>query len=288
MILLLLSCLACSDPVRHTSDGLDKIRPVWTPDGRHLSFARALPDGSSYFQVVLEATPDSPATDERRLTDRKETEYHGDFSPDGQRVLLTVIPRSGTQGDCDLAILDASGSGLEKLVGNREGKLSHQEWPSWAPDGQRFAFVSTHDGNQEIYTANPDGSNEVRLTQSPGVDTHPCWTPDGGRIVFATDRFGGLELAIMNADGTGLERLTRSPGVDDYPSVSPDGTRVAFVSHRDGQFEVYVMKVDGADPSNLTQWPGRDTMPAWTRDGRGVTFVSDREGGTDLFTAVVP
>ncbi len=112
-----------------------------------------------------------------------------------------------------------------KTISDDQGKLVHQDWPSWSPDGRRFAFSSTHDGNQEIYTAMADGTDLVRLTQSPGLDAHPCWSPDGRKIAFATDRWGGLELASVRTDGTELIRLTTSTGLDDYPAFSPDGSR---------------------------------------------------------------
>jgi TolB protein len=290
---LLLPCvlwpLCAADPsspapdeplVRLTRDGLDKQRPCWSPDGTSLAFARHEAGGTHIWQFVMEArTPASV----RRLTDRKTPEYNAVFSPDGGRLLLVVISLSGTQGNLDIATLGADGTGLTTVVGDA-GKLAHQDWPAWSPDGRRFAFSSTHEGNQEIYTAAADGSDLARLTQSPGHDAHPCWSPDSKAIAFATDRWGGLELASVRPDGTGLVRLTKSPGLDDYPAYSPDGTRLAFVSNRDGQFEVYLAAADGTHPANLSRHPLRDTMPCWTPDGRGVTFVSDRDGGVDLYT----
>ncbi len=157
---------------------------------------------------------------------------------------------------------------------------------SWSPDASRFVFSSTHDGNQEIYTAKAGGTDIVRLTQSPGLDTHPCWSPQGDLIVFATDRWGGLEIASVKPDGTGLTRLTTSPGLDDYPAVSPTG-RIAFVSNRDGNFEIYLSDADGSHPINLSRHPLRDTQPTWNPDGSGVTFVSDRDGLGDLYTVTV-
>ncbi len=154
----------------------------------------------------------------RRLTDRKDPEYNGAFSPDGARILFAAITLSGTQGNLDIASINADGTGL-KTVFAGVGPLSHQDWPSWSPDGRRFAFSSTHEGNQEIYTANADGTGLVRLTNSPGIDAHPSWSPDGRSIAFATDRWGGLELAAVRPDGTGLVRLTRSRGLDDYPGL---------------------------------------------------------------------
>lgn len=270
-----------SAPIRLTRDGLDKQRPMWSPDGRRLTFACHEAGGTHIWQYVMDAgDPDSA----RRLTERKEPEFNGAFSPDGRRLLLTVVKLSGTQGNLDIAGLNADGSDLQVLVGDRGGKLSHQDWPAWSPDGRRFAFSSTHEGNQEIYLADVDGSHLVRLTQSPGLDTHPCWSPDGRTIAFATDRWGGLELASVQVDGSGLKRLTTSPGLDDYPAYSPDGSHLAFVSNRDGQYEIYLAEADGSHPVNLSRHPRRDTYPSWTPDGQGVTFVSDRDGGADLYT----
>jgi TolB protein len=267
--------------IRLTSDGLEKQRPAWSPDGKRLAFARHETGGTHIYQYVTDI--DSTAGP-RRLTDRKDPEYDGVISPDGQRWLFVAITLSGTQGNLDIALFPSESSGPTIVARDTTSGLSHQEWPAWSPDGQRFAFSSTHEGNQEIYTAKIDGSDVVRVTQSPGLDVHPCWSPDGASIVFATDRWGGLELARARPDGTGLTRLTRSPGLDDYPACSPDGARIAFVSNRDGQFEIEVSDADGSNPINISRHPLRDTYPTWTPDGRGITFVSNRDGGCDLYT----
>jgi TolB protein len=267
--------------LRLTRDGLDKERPCWAPDGRRLLFARHDSGGMHVWQFLLDTK--APGAMARRLTDRKDPEYNGAFSPDGTRIVFAAITLSGTQGNLDIAAVNADGGGL-KTVFAGTGPLSHQDWPSWSPDGRRFAFSSTHEGNQEIYAAEADGTGLVRLTNSPGIDAHPCWSPDGRSVAFATDRWGGLELASVRPDGSGVVRLTRSRGLDDYPAYSPDGRRLAFVSNRDGQFEVYVSASDGSRPVNLSLHASRDTFPTWTPDGRGVTFVSDRDGGADLYT----
>lgn len=268
--------------LRLTHDGLIKERPCWSPDGRRLLYGRHEPDGASIWLYLDDLKKDGSSSP-RRLTSRKAPESSGAFSPDGKQVLFAAITLSGTQGNLDIALVNADGTGL-KILGDDHGKVAHQDWPAWSPDGRRFAFSSTHEGNQEIYTAAADGSDVVRITQSPGIDAHPCWSPDGRRIAFATDRWRGLELAAVNPDGTGLARLTTSPGLDDYPAYSPDGSRLAFVSNRDAQYEVYVAAADGTEAVNLSRHPGLDTFPTWTRDGRGVTFVSDRDGACDVYT----
>jgi TolB protein len=281
----LLLALATGDSVpivRLTTDGLTKQRPSWSSDGKRLAFARHEVGGTHIWQYVMNVDRPSSA---RRVTTRDAPDFDGVFAQGGKSLLLVTVTLSGTQGNLDVAIVPTEGGEPKTLIGNVDGKLSHAEWPAVSPDGSRFAFTSTHEGNQEVYTAAIDGSSVVRVTQSAGIDSHPCWTPDGRFLVFATDRWGGLELAITPTDGTEVKRLTRSPGLDDYPSVSPDGSQLAFVSNRDGNFEIYVACIDGSEPVNLSRHPARDTMPTWTPDGRGVTFVSSRDGGSDLYTA---
>jgi hypothetical protein len=60
---------------------------------------------------------------------------------------------------------------------------------SHAPSaGPRILFSSTRDGNPEIYTMNPDGSNVVNLSRHPRADRDPTWSPDGKKIGFISAR----------------------------------------------------------------------------------------------------
>ncbi|UCF98048.1 MAG: PD40 domain-containing protein [Spirochaetaceae bacterium] len=74
--------------------------------------------------------------------------------------------------------------------------------PVYSPDGMKLAFISTHDGDPEIFVMNADGSGLKKLTDNTAVDAAPSWSPDGGKIVFTSDRGGSFELYRMNADGS--------------------------------------------------------------------------------------
>src|SRR5438132_529558 len=47
-----------------------------------------------------------------------------------------------------------------------------------SPGGKRVALISERDGNMEIYSMNPDGSNQHRLTSDFALDDQPSWSPD--------------------------------------------------------------------------------------------------------------
>lgn len=276
LVILLEQRLIAAPPtlVRLTNDGHFKQRPMWSPDGKTLVFARH--QGAT---ICLYLRGNDGV--ERRLTEAKYSEYDAVFFPDGKRLLFSFNNASPNQGDIEVYSVSRDGSDLTPVAVTRD-KLSHEEWPCWSPDGKRIAYTSTRDGNQELYTALPDGSDERRLTSDPAIDAHPAWSPDGKRIAFSTNRWGDLEIATVDVEGTNLTRLTESAGLDDYPAWSPDGRRLAFTSNRAGNFEIYVAASDGSQPRNVTEHPSIDNFPSWSPGGR-LTFVSNREGGFDIF-----
>ncbi len=147
----------------------------------------------------------------------------------------------------------------------------------------RIAFESERDGNGEIYSMEPDASDQTRLTQSPAADTDPAWSPDGRSIVFTSNRDGNDEIYTMNADGSGQTRLTTSPGSDSNPSWSPDGRSIVFASRRDGQSEIYVMNADGTGQTRLTNNTAPDAVPSWSTDGTKIAFTSGRDGRNQIY-----
>ena len=77
-----------------------------------------------------------------------------------------------------------------------------------APTTSKILFTSVRDGNYEIYIMNPDGSEEVNLTQHPANDQQAAWSPTGEQILFVSDRNGEIEdLYLMNADGSNVRRV---------------------------------------------------------------------------------
>jgi Tol biopolymer transport system component len=82
--------------------------------------------------------------------------------------------------------------------------------PMYSPDGLKIAFISTHDGDPEIFVMNADGTGLRKLTDNTAVDAAPSWSPDGGKIVFTSDRGGSFELYRMNSDGSQQQLIPTS------------------------------------------------------------------------------
>jgi Tol biopolymer transport system component len=147
-----------------------------------------------------------------------------------------------------------------------------------------IVFDSNRDGNTEIYSMNPDGSVQTRLTTNPANDSQPAVSPEGNRIAFSSTRDGNFEIYVMALDGSGQTRLTNNAAVDFNPTWSPNGDQIAFQTNRDGNNEIYKMNADGSGQTNLTNNPSSDARPGWSPDGTKIVFVSQRDGNAEIYS----
>jgi hypothetical protein len=133
-----------------------------------------------------------------------------DWSPDGKLIAFTR--------QFQLYVIRPDGTGLAQLA---PGSPGDNHSPSWSPNAGKIAFVSSRDGNQEIYVMNADGTGQTRLTDNVSFDGSPRWSPDGTKIIFETDRDDDQEIYVMNANGTGQTRVTNTLGYDSAPDWQP-------------------------------------------------------------------
>lgn len=144
-----------------------------------------------------------------------------------------------------------------------------------------IAFQSNREGNNEIYVMNPDGSDQIRLTEDPADDQRPDISPNGKQIVFSSRRVtetnptGDFELFVMNADGNEITQLTFNSGVDSWARWSPNGKWIAFHSDASGNFEIYIIRPDGSELTNVTDYSGLDQFPEWSPNGKQLAIRRD-------------
>ena len=140
-----------------------------------------------------------------------------------------------------------------------------------APATAKIVFSSNRDGNSEIYIMNPDGSEQVNLTEHRAADYNPVWSPTGEQILFVSDRHGTKDLYRMNADGTNVRKVFQNLVGRQYPTWSPDGKQLAY--HRFDKLAIYVASSDGKDEEKLTS----GLWPVWSPNGSEIAFVADEK-----------
>jgi Tol biopolymer transport system component len=194
----------------------------WSPDGALFAFV----DDSGLYVYDAE-------TGERRQVAAGPSGGPILWSPDGSQIVFRFGPRVALTRGIDAGkpeaglrifhVVEADGSGEPK-------PLPPGRQLSWSPDGRKIVYLSEGciADNWDLYTIDPDGSSQMRLTSTPGdVKEGPFWSPTGTAIAFSTIE----ELILADAESGKLrvlavsgERESLNPGIHLHdPPWSPDG-----------------------------------------------------------------
>ncbi|HEX9024508.1 MAG TPA: Tol-Pal system beta propeller repeat protein TolB [Geobacteraceae bacterium] len=146
---------------RLTHDGAIDISPSWSPDGSHIAFVSDREGGPQIFIM------DADGKNAHRLTFSGNYNVSPSWSPRGDRILYCRREK----GSFQIYSINPGGSDDTQLTS--EGRNEH---PRWSPDGRYVAFNSTRGGVEAIYVMRADGSGQVRVSRSNGVDSQPSWS----------------------------------------------------------------------------------------------------------------
>lgn len=146
---------------------------------------------------------------------------------------------------------------------------------------------------EDLWVANLDGSNPIRLTIDEGVESNPVFSPDGKTIAFTGNYDGNQDVFVVSATGGTPKRLTYHPGADFVLDFTPDGSKVLFGSqrtiHTRRYAQLFEVSIDGGaiskldipnafwadysdDGSHIAYTPIRDVFPMW-KHYRGGTIA---------------
>ena len=106
-------------------------------------------------------------------------------SADGRTVLFTLATSDLAKAKkvTHLWLMDPDGKNQRQFTFGEKSESS----PVFSPDGKRIAFISSRDGDDNLYVISANGGEARQLTTlSTGV-ADPLWSPDGKWIAFSSD-----------------------------------------------------------------------------------------------------
>lgn len=134
----------------------------------------------------------------------------------------------------------------------------------------KIVFHSNRDGDFEIYTINPDGSQISQLTNNNDKDKFPVFSKNGTKISYISDQGGSTSLKVMDVDGSNKQTLTTATfsTYGRYPLSSWSGDSEQIIFARDG---IRKIDSDGGNETLLSEHRGRS--PSWSHDGNLIAYI---------------
>ena len=146
-----------------------------------------------------------------------------------------------------------------------------------------IVFVSTRDGNRELYIMNSDGSQQTRLTYSPASEERaPSISPNGKLIAFTSNIDGDEDIWVMSVDGSAIRQVTNRPGRDFRATFHPNNKRVTFTSELTGDGEIFAVDLDGTNVQRLSDDKTVDTDSVFDPSGAFVAYSSGSDAAGNL------
>jgi TolB protein len=157
--------------------GFGDFRPAWSPDGNTIAFTRYVSGAMSQIYTISPAG--GTATN---VTNSASSEEDATWSPDSQQLVFDRKIPADNFGNRDVFKMPAGGSATPT---NMTNNVADEANPAFSPDGNTLIFSSNRDpgGNNDLYTANADGTSASPTLITTGTPTTTDSQPDWGRAI---------------------------------------------------------------------------------------------------------
>jgi Tol biopolymer transport system component len=209
---------------------------------------------------------------------------------------LGLIAYVGTDGN--IYTIDGQGQQQTAITLNGEavddpGPIQNiYQYPTWAPNGQKLAFVGFNNNSSAgpqavLYTASSNGKDRVEsYTNQNSFPFYLFWSPNSEFVTFLSNTADGMNLSLTMSRAAGGNSIVIGTGQPFYWDWSPDNQ--AIIVHTGGatsqnpDAKLAVITMDEApDRTELDLNPGSFQAPAWSPDGDELVLTAINDAGDE-------
>ena len=213
---------------RVTLEGSES-RPLWSPDGKRLTYAARRNEERHIFWQAL----DGSAAAETLVASRNDV-WPGGWTQDGAALVFVESPPTEIS-DIKLLRRGSDTSRIETLVAGPAEDM----WPDLSPNGQWLLFSSMDRGGYQVYLRPFAGGAPIQISTDGG--TQARWARDGREVFYRAPSRMMMRVSLQ----TSPELIVGKPevlfaGVYHYSAdgppnydVSPDGQRFLMIKPGD-------------------------------------------------------
>ena len=202
------------------------------------------------------------------------------LSPNGKQVVYSVSLPSiqDNKAKTQLFLVNSDGSGRKALTDGTRTAVS----PRWIEGGKRIAYLTVIEGEMQLVSILPDGSDQRQVTRIPGGITGYLYSQDGKQLVYTAD------IKLPN------EAKDRNPDLDKI-----SGRVITDLMYK--HWDEWVETAPHTFVASLSQQPitqGKDLLEgelfeapmkphsdesdiAITPDGKGIAYASRKKTGLE-------
>jgi len=263
-------------PQKITSDPVDAVDPVWSPDGRRIAFTSYRKGNADIYVINANGVGG-----ERPLLESASNESVEDWSRDGRFMAIEF----GKDAFQDIYAVPIENDKAGKPFPIVEGRFQKNE-PQFSKDGKWLAYTADQNepGKFQVYVVSfPVPDRKLQVSTEGGGQ--PRWSWDGKRIYYRTpdNRMAFVDMTLGETLQAGRPVMMGAA-----PTSNPtaaDLTRHMFSVGADGQFLVRIPP--GAATVGQTGGAGPLVPITITPAGGGATGAAQRGPVTSGLTAIL-
>jgi Tol biopolymer transport system component len=269
--------------------------PSWSPDGSKLIFVMNTSNGEDLY---------ISSKDGANLVRYTYGSYwsleNPSWSPDGSEIIFSagthLVTEENKQGE--ILVINARDASLVSTHAQQNkidlnnlatdplacppnseflfGLDASTSYVEWSPASKQIAFVSSVDGDNDIYIMSSEGKDIRNLTNNEFDDYIFFWLPDSKSIAFESNDSGYFNLYLVKINGDNENAfILLAEDVGSF-QISPNGNSIIYeqISTRQqgSSWDIYMMNADGTNKTLLIETELGSQDPIWSRDGKKIFF----------------
>lgn len=180
-------------------------------------------------------------------------------------------------------LFGTQGVASQKIIFSQRVRNTTMRGPEWLSD---------------IWIADWDGANAVRLTMAKGYCITPAFIPEA--IAHCKEEFfyvasdGGQTKIYRSSNEESMKPMIQLRGSQLLPAISKDGALMAFISDAAGRPDLFIQNLDingrqkGRARQLYTAPFATQASPTFHPNGHKLAFVSDKDGTPRIYLLDIP
>lgn len=161
-------------------------------------------------------------------------------------------------------------------------EISHAVTGKWGVFNSRLTFVSTVNGNKEVFVSDFDGHNPRQVTHHKSICLSPAWSSDSQWLAYVSYARGKPDIYIKQLEQNRGTIVSRE-GMNISPAWMPGQAKLAAALSFSGNQQIYLLTRNGEIIKKVTSSWGINVSPRFSPDGRKLAFVSNRSGTPQIY-----